>query len=331
MAGLQQVQDVLERVLGAAPLPFHMTFWRGRTRDELVAARVFGQPLIVVGRPEDSPLVQALRGTASGPVRDYFGPVRAEAGDLAVIEQWIRDGCPEVAAQRGAARSRLTDAEAAGDDQHTAYWRAIDFLFQPSLAIQPTKDHVLQLHDDALLEWIPSMLTGADPTRWPTYLARPDVATSFAHVRHHQRRLLQEYYGGSQDRILDSLWKFGGNLLPIDPQHPLPPIQHHTMNGLKDWFWWVPYLDASLRAPDVEAVDLDLARGWQLGIVADGLLRTDAGRPVGYRLPISDFSATDPDLRSKVVAKYIGADAPTLNTEMVRRAREARDAGVVSL
>lgn len=246
-----------------------------------------------------------------------------------MIEQWIRDGCPEVAAQRSAARNRLTDAEAAGDDQHTAYWRAIDFFFQPTLASPETKVHVLRLHNDALKAWIPSMLTGTDPTRWPTYLARPDVATSFAHVRHHQRRLLQEYYAGSQDSILDSLWKFGGNLLPIDPQHPLPPIKQHTMNGLLDWFWWVPYLDASLRVPDAEAVDLDLARGWQLGIVADGLLRKDADRPVGYRMPIGDFTETDPDLRSKVVAKYVSMDAPAMIAEMVRRAKDARDAGIL--
>ncbi len=93
----------------------------GRTRDELVATQVLGQPLIIVGQPEASPLVQALRGAASGPIRAYFGQARAEAGDLAVIEQWIRDGCPEVAAKRGAARSRFTGTEAAGDDQHTAY------------------------------------------------------------------------------------------------------------------------------------------------------------------------------------------------------------------
>jgi hypothetical protein len=209
MAGLQQVQDVLERVLGAAPLPFHIAFWRGRTRDELVATQVLGQPLIVVGQPEASPLVQALRGAASGPIRAYFGSVRAEAGDLAVIEQWIRDGCPEVAAKRGTARSRFTHAEAAGDDQHTAYWRAIDFFFHPSLASPTTRDHVLRLHGVALEAWLPTRLTGTDPDRWPSYLAQANVKESFAHVRHHQRRLLQEYYAGSQADILDALWKFG--------------------------------------------------------------------------------------------------------------------------
>ena len=323
MAGLQQVQDVLERVLGPAPLPFHIAFWRGRTRDELVATEVLGQPLIIVGQPEASPLVQALRGAARGPIRSYFGSTRAEAGDLAVIEEWIRDGCPEVGDNRGAVRSSVTVAKAVGDDQHTAYWRAIDFFFQPSLASPITRQHVLRMHGRALTEWVPTMLDGTDPNRWPTYLARADVTESFEHVRHHQRRLLQEYYAGSQEDILDSLWKFGGGLLPTDPMHPLPPIIHHRMNGVLDWFLWVPYLDASLRAADVQEIDLALARGWQIGIVADGLLRTDDDRPEGGRMPISDFTAGDPDLRSKVVEKYVSMDAPTMIKEMVRRARES--------
>ena len=319
MPGLQQVQDVLERVLGAAPLPFHIAFWRGRTRDELVATEVLGQPLIVVGQPEASPLVQVLRGAASGPIRAYFVSARADAGDLDVIEQWIRDGCPEVAAKLEAAPSSF--AEAVSDDQHTAYWRSIDFFFHPALASPITRNHVIRLHGVALAEWIPTMLTGTEPTRWPNYLAT--VTESFEHVRHHQRRLLEEYYEGSQEDILDSLWKFGGSLLPTDPGHPLPPIIHHRMNGVMDWFLWVPYIDASLRASDAEEIDLALARGWQIGIVADGLLRTDNERPAGARMPISDFTAGDPDLRSKVEAKYVYMDAPTMIEEMVRRARES--------
>jgi hypothetical protein len=317
MPSLQQVQDVLEKVLGTTPQPFHIPFWRGLTRDELVSKKLFGRSLIVVGQPEKSYLLLALRSGASGPLRAYFGQASAEGDDLAVIEQWIRNGCPEVAPIRSA---RI---DSAGNDQHTKYWRAIDFFFHPKLASPVTKDHVLRLHGDALQEWIPTMLKATDPARWPNYLAQPKVAESFAYVRYHQRRLIVEYYNGSQGDILDSLWKFGGRLLPIDPTHPLPPIQYHTMNSVLDWFFWVPYLDASLRASDGEAIDLDLARGWQIGIVGDGLLRTDGERPPGQRMPISDFAAGDPDLRAKVVAKYVAVDGPTMITEMVRRARES--------
>jgi hypothetical protein len=40
-------------------------------------------------------------------------------------------------------------------------------------------------------------------------------------------------------------------------------------------------------------------------------------------MPISDFNATDPDLRSKVEAKYVRADPATLIPEVVRRAKES--------
>lgn len=324
MTELQQIRIVLERVLGAAPLPFHIAFWRDRTRAEILETHVLGQRLIVEGQPEASPLIQALRGEASGPVRAYFGQVRADAHDLEVIEQWIREGCPEKAAIRNAAANRLADSSTASDDQHTMYWRAVDVLFHPALAVEPTRSHVLRLHGDALTAWLPTMLTGTDPTAWPNYLAQANVSAAFAHVRLHQRRLLQEHYAGTQDDILDSLWKFGGSLLPIDPSHPLPPIQHHRMNSVLDWFYWVPYIDATLRAPDVQLIDLSLARGWQVGIVADGLLRTDSERPVADRMPIADFAAGDPDLLAKVVAKYASMDAPTMITEMVRRANESK-------
>ena len=323
MAGIQRIRGLLERVLGAAPLPFHMAFWRGKTRDELVATQVLGQPLIVVGKPEASPLVQALRGTAGGAIRAYFGTARAEAGDLVVLEQWIRDGCPDVTSQSRAASYRKDETEAATDNQHTAYWKAVDVLFHPALAVEPTRSHVLRLHGDALAQWLPTLLSGTDPAAWPNYLAQATVSAAFAHVRQHQRQLLQDHYFGEQADILDSLWKFGGSLLPTDPTHPLPPIIHHRMNGVLDWFFWVPYLDATLRAADVEPIDLALARGWQLGIVADGLLRTDDERPVAERMPISDFTTTDSDLRAKVAAKYSDMDAATMIGEMVRRAKES--------
>jgi hypothetical protein len=317
MISFQQVEDMLERVLGATPQPFHIAFWRGLTRDAMVAKTIFGKRLVVPGKPEESHMLLALRDKPAGPLRAYLGASSADKSDLALLEAWIREGCPDLpAVPRAALR-----AEAA-DERHTEYWRAIDYFFQPSLASQETLPHVLRMHGDALEAWLPTMLSG-DPNAWPVYLARPDVAESFAYVRHHQRRLLLEYYNGTQEGIFDSLWKFGGSLLPTDPQHPLPPLQDHRMNSVLDWFFWVPYLDASLRAPDAEDIDIDLARGWELGIVADGLLRTDSERPARDRMPIPDFHANDPDLRAKVEARYVGAQGPELIGEMVRRARES--------
>lgn len=338
MPGLQQIQEMLERTLGTRPMPNHDYFWRGKTRDALIATRVFDLPIIVSGQPDASNLLRAMRGATSdadGPnrlgadlLRALFRQVRVAEADIALLESWIRAGCPEVAPP-AAPGIRAADAAApspaaavgASDDTHVRYWRAIDDFFLPSLASPETRPHVNRMHFAAFQRWLPAVASSGDPADWLSYLAQADVANSFDYIRHHQRRLIQEYYGSSQADLFDSLWKFGGNLLPIDPlSHALPA---HTMNSVMDWFLWSPYLDASLRAPDAQAVDLDLARGWQIGIVADGLLRTDADRPEGQRMPISDFTADDPNLRSKVLTKYVNADASTLIGEMVRRARES--------
>ena len=39
-------------------------------------------------------------------------------------------------------------------------------------------------------------------------------------------------------------------------------------------------------------------------------------------MPIPDFTAGDPDLRSKVFSKYADMDGPTLISEMFRRTRD---------
>ena len=335
MPGLQQIQDMLERMLGTYPMPAHYYFWRGKTRDELVGAEVFGAPILVPGKPEESNLLRAMRGDGSGDhganrvgrdrLRRIFADIRVVEQDVDVLGTWIREGCPEIDPLRGAsAVAEGVEGASADDDTHIRYWRAIDDFFLPNLASAETLPHVLRVHgfDNA---WLPIVAAGGDISLWTAFLAQPENKASFNYIRHHQRRLIQEYYGASKDDLLESLWKFGGNLLPVDPDSHARP--NHTMNGVGDWFSWSPYLDASLRAADAEDVDADLARGWQIGIVADGLLRTDADRPETQRMPIPDFAAGDPDLKSKVFAKYADAQASTLISEMVRRAQDAGAVG----
>jgi hypothetical protein len=66
-----------------------------------------------------------------------------------------------------------------------------------------------------------------------------------------------------------------------------------------------------------------LARGWHLGLVADGLLRTDPDRPPTDRIHISDFQASDPNLHDAVIARYGQAGGDDLLGEFVRRTRES--------
>lgn len=331
MPGTLQIQDMLERMLGTYPMPFHDYFWRGKTRDELVATEMFGVPILVPGQPDKSNLLQAMRGAAPsengekpfgvGRLRQIFSKVDVSAKDVDLLDAWIREGCPEIEPKTGLAFSAAAapgTTAGASDQTHVNYWKAIDQFFL--LASPTTRPHVNNVRGlDST--WIPALVQSNNIALWLAKTAEPKIANGFDYIRHHQRRLILEFYSYSKEALLDSLWKFGGNLLPLDPASP-SGIPNHTMNGIGDWFNWSPYLDMSLRAADIQPVDIDLARGWQIGIVADGLMRTDEDRPEGQRMPIPDFNAGDPDLKSKVFAKYADADPSILLSEMIRRARD---------
>jgi hypothetical protein len=196
----------------------------------------------------------------------------------------------------------------------------VDDFFLPGLSSEETLLHVGRMHARAFQAWRASVLLGGPASVWMDYLARPENRESFAYIRHHQRRLLLEFYEGSQDGLFDSIWKFGGNLLPEDPLSHARP--QHTMNSVNDWFFWVAHLDATLRADDISDLDLVLARGWQVGIVADGLLRTDADRPPERRMPIPDFDPMAPDLKQTVSAAWAPVNPVELRAKMLARARD---------
>lgn len=107
MARYQQIIDILDAAVGGSTVPVgaHGAFWRGKSKDEFVAANVFGQMLLIVGDGAGSNLVRALRGLAPfgsdvGTPGGIFRrmpagrpPVTAEQID--VIDKWIDDGCPD--------------------------------------------------------------------------------------------------------------------------------------------------------------------------------------------------------------------------------------------
>jgi len=244
--------------------------------------------------------------------------------DIVQIEQWISDGCPEFA-------SRLSDpgilftAKSLGsheisDEVHTEYWRAVDDFFLPGLASETTSIHVGRVHAAALMQWAAHFVSGQPESIWTNYILSSDVQDSATYVRNHQRRLLLEFYEGDQSAILESLWKFGGSLLPEDPLSNARP--HHRMNSVLDWFFWVPHLFMTLAATDLDGIDIALARGWQIGIVADGLLRLDNERPVSKRMPIPDFDRSDPNLKDNVFNAFKNMSVNELRDGMIRRAND---------
>jgi hypothetical protein len=322
-----QIQAVLDRILGNSTGGNHRAFWRGKSRDEFVSMSVFGLPLIDRNNPSNSNLVLALKGlppfgldVVPAPARGIIrrmpaGRPPASPSDIATIERWITAGCPEYDASIMAAHAQTVIT----DDTHVRYWREIDFFFLPTLSSPQTAPHVGRMHAPAYSAWRQSKIDGGAPSVWNNYKARSDVIQSFEYVRLHQRRILTDFYGADQDAILDSLWKFGADLLPRDPDSGAFP--EHRMNGVPDWFFWAPYLEMSLLAADGNDLDLGLARGWQVGIVADGLIRTDAERPPASRMPIPDFNSADPNLKQAVLAQYSGMQPPDLLSSMARRAK----------
>ena len=148
MPGLRQIQNMLERELGTG-MPYHNYFWRGKTRDELVATQVFGLTLVVPGRAEESNLLRAMKGLlandgSANPVglsllRALFRQARFSERDVALLEAWISESCPEVPYKvKPTTAAVRAPVPAASDDTHVQYWRAIDDFFLPGLASEGT-------------------------------------------------------------------------------------------------------------------------------------------------------------------------------------------------
>jgi hypothetical protein len=142
-----------------------------------------------------------------------------------------------------------------------------------------------------------------------------------AYLREHQLRILHSFYGSplSQRDVFDSLWRFGANLLPPDPNSSGPA--RHTMNSSGDWFNWPAFLEWMLRVEGGVEDHLVLARAWHVGLIADGLVRVD--RPPRDRIRISDFTAGQPDLFAAASTMYAGMGAEALLADTVRRAVES--------
>ncbi len=82
--------------------PPHYAFWRNVTRDDFVAKRLLGQPILVLGEGAQSNLILSLKGQppfGSGPDVKFprmpvgFDPMPDDS--IRAIETWIDEGCPD--------------------------------------------------------------------------------------------------------------------------------------------------------------------------------------------------------------------------------------------
>jgi hypothetical protein len=109
MTRYERVMQLLDEAIGGpnTNIGVHGAFWRGLARDQFVTKKVFNRDLMVVGNGAASNLVKALKGEAPF-VADLTDPPpgaqfsRMPAGlppvsdaNIAFIQTWIDDGCPE--------------------------------------------------------------------------------------------------------------------------------------------------------------------------------------------------------------------------------------------
>ena len=335
MTGFTEVKIILDRLVRGEEIRMHGAFWRGKTRDEFVALKPMGLPVVAIGDPANSNLIKALRGLPPfgrdlrpRPVGATINrmPSRrppATEEEITIIERWIKAGCPEVSPGAAAIAAAGRQRSAVDDAVHVRFWREFDdfFLFKSSVE---TGEHVFGFINNSVPIWHSHALQGGSLASWTDEIAKPTVRKSIDYILTHHIRLLEALYGSPAPApvVLESLWRFGGNLLPDDPDSG-SGIARHTMNSTSDWFNWSPFLDAILRIDGANAKSLTIARAWHIGLVADALLRTDPDRPPTDRIKITDFKATDPNLHDNVIARYANAPAPDLLAEFIRRISES--------
>ena len=109
MTSFEQVIQILDTAIGGSEqnIGVHGAFWRGPTRDQFVALSVKKLPLVSLGDGAGSNLVKALKGESpfgkdlpSPPPDARFSRMparlpRVPGGDIAFIQKWIDDGCPD--------------------------------------------------------------------------------------------------------------------------------------------------------------------------------------------------------------------------------------------
>jgi photosystem II stability/assembly factor-like uncharacterized protein len=109
MTRYERVMQILDEAIGGpnVNIGVHGAFWRGLTRDQFVAKKVFNRDLVVVGNGSASNLVKALKGESpfgvdlpNPPPGAQFSRMPAglspvSEADIAFIQMWIDDGCPE--------------------------------------------------------------------------------------------------------------------------------------------------------------------------------------------------------------------------------------------
>jgi hypothetical protein len=319
-----KVIEILETAVNGDTIRAHGNFWRGKSLQEFIALKIFGQKLVEPGQAANSAIIKAFRGLA--PFGSDVSPRppgalfrRMPAGrppvpddSIAFLEQWINDGCPNdeiVVPGPGAPPTA---------DTFIRFFREFDNFFMFNASNETNTD--IGAYFSAAQSW-PGTADPPDVAAWTDAIGSSAVGDALSYLSLHQLTIMRAHFGTPLDHnaLAEGLWQFGRGTLPSDPLRPQDP--QHQMDGATMWLIWLAFADACMRR-DIQPTDWTaLARSICLGLVGDALFRTD--RPAAERLKITRYRADDPDVRQKVVGDFAPLSDNTLLDAMINLGREA--------
>jgi Ferritin-like len=290
---LGQVTQILDAAVGPGEFGAHGAFWRGQTRDQLVVKIVRGEQLLVVGNGRDSNLVRALRGqlpfgSDTGTAGADFPRMPADLApvpdaDIAVIEKWIDDGCPDTAAAVEPEVSHTTGAFRPDPSVHVDYFRDLDDW--SAFHTTPEVDDAINVSFGFRRAWL---AFAKDATRERDFVAAISgdaVLRAATLLATRQQQTVETHYGVPVPllALLDGYERFGNDGLPDDPLRPSVP--RHNMNGEIMWFMLGAFAEACLRLDVATPFWTFMMRPTLCGLLNDGLFRR--------RFTVEGFAATD--------------------------------------
>lgn len=286
MTRFQRVIEILDRAVGGpdASVGFHRAFWRNTTRSDFVARKVLGLPLITVGDGKGSNLVKALKGQSpfgadlpDPPADASFNRMPSgldalAAPEIAFIETWIDEGCPEEDADltSGALAWRRTNAP-------TASSRTDDIWFAtPSTGWAVNSDGNIIKTEDGGETWV---VQHSAPGVYLRTVAFANQSVGWVGTLTPNRRLLRTDDGGDSwsavtplpanapaavcglSVVSDSVVYASGTNRPIDR-----PAMMKTLDGGATWSAWDMSAYASIL---IDTHFTDPLHGWVVGGKAD--------------------------------------------------------------
>jgi len=206
MKRFSHVVEILETAVNGENIKAHGPFWRGKTLDQFVALKIFGQQLIVRGNAGNSAIIKALRGRApfgadvtprpDGAIFRRMPAGRAPVGEdsIAFIETWINDGCPddEVAAPGPAAETVVAGGVAGNFDLYNRFFREFDDFFQ--FQADPATGQEIGTFFGVAQNW-PGFSRTAQPANWQNQIRGADVSAAIKSLSDSQLRIMRSFFG----------------------------------------------------------------------------------------------------------------------------------------